>query len=496
MMKKITLAFLFQMILLAATAQVITYPAPKGSALNMDYTVKVRPKGGPWEKVATYNANVVNVIGTKSVIENTSFGYFDINGEADVSITWNKGTIKTVRVRPLADNIVPIILGNTLTFSLNQPRNLSIELNGDIFHNMQLFANRIETFKPSQKDTNVIYYGPGIHNVGTVVVPSNKTVYIAGGAIVRGQLLINNVHDVCVLGHGILTQLDAPKGRINTLIGHSNKNQIQTRNDELTIDFSKNVEVDGPVILPHKYSVFIGQSKGVEVSNIKSFSSEGNADGLDVFCSEDVKIDNIFMRNGDDCIAIYGHRWDFYGNTENITILNSILWADVAHPIILGTHGDPPHPDTLGDMVFDNIDILDQHENQIDYQGCIALDAGDGNLIRNIKFDHIRIEDIREGQLFNFRVMYNRKYNTGAGGGVEDIFLKNVSYNGSHANMSIIAGYNEKHRVKNITFENLNINGQSITDDMPNKPGFYKTGDMANIFIGEHVDSVRFISSK
>jgi hypothetical protein len=107
MMKKITLAFLFQMILLAATAQVITYPAPKGSALNMDYTVKVRPKGGPWEKVATYNANVVNVIGTKSVIENTSFGYFDINGEADVSITWNKGTIKTVRVRPLADNIVP-----------------------------------------------------------------------------------------------------------------------------------------------------------------------------------------------------------------------------------------------------------------------------------------------------------------------------------------------------------------------------------------------------
>jgi len=42
-------------------------------------------------------------------------------------------------------------------------------------------------------------------------VPSNKTVYIAGGAIVEGQLLIDKAENVRVLGHGILTQL--PIGR-------------------------------------------------------------------------------------------------------------------------------------------------------------------------------------------------------------------------------------------------------------------------------------------
>ena len=42
-------------------------------------------------------------------------------------------------------------------------------------------------------------------------------------------------------------------------------------------------------------------------------------------------------------------------------------------------------------------------------------------------------------------------------------------------------------------FENLKINGTLIYDKMPGKPGFYKTSDMANIFVGEHVDGVQFL---
>src|SRR5690606_39407575 len=42
----------------------------------------------------------------------------------------------------------------------------------------------------------------------------------------------------------------------------------------------------------------------------------------------------------DDCIAIYGHRWSYYGDTRNITVRNSVLWADVAHPTMVGIHGD------------------------------------------------------------------------------------------------------------------------------------------------------------
>ena len=108
-------------------------------------------------------------------------------------------------------------------------------------------------------------------------------------------------------------------------------------------------------------------------------------------------------------------------------------------------------------------------------------------------FEDIRVEDFRQGQLFNIRIFYNEKYCAAPGVSIENIHFKNIEYNGNNAEVSVIAGYNSDRKVKNITFENLKINGQLITDDMPGKPAWYKTGDMARIFIGEHVEGVSFI---
>jgi hypothetical protein len=201
------------------------------------------------------------------------------------------------------------------------------------------------------------------------------------------------------------------------------------------------------------------------------------------------------MRNSDDNIAIYGHRWDYYGNTKDVTVSNSVLWADVAHPILVGTHGDPADPDTLEDMKFMNLDILDQAEAQVGYQGCMSINAGDANLVRNVRFEDIRVGDIREGQLVNLRVMYNRKYNTAPGMGIENVYFKNISYSGSRANLSMIAGYDSVRSIRNVVFENLQINGRLIWDAMPGKPAWYQTGDLAHFFVGEHVEGLKFIST-
>ena len=72
------------------------------------------------------------------------------------------------------------------------------------------------------------------------------------------------------------------------------------------------------------------------------------------------------------------------------------------------------------------------------------------------------------------------------------MLFKNISYNGNNAEISIIAGYNQERRIKNIIFENLVINGTLISDDMPGKPGWYKTSDMALFSVGEHVEGVVF----
>lgn len=117
----------------------------------------------------------------------------------------------------------------------------------------------------------------------------------------------------------------------------------------------------------------------------------------------------------------------------------------------------------LEDMIFKNIDILGHDEDDPDYQGCMAINVGDHNLARNITFEDIRVENIEEGQLFHLRVMFNQKYNTGPGKGVEDIVFRNISCTGKYINPSVIQGYDKDRKVTNILFENIVLNGKRVT---------------------------------
>lgn len=452
--------------------QLVTYPAPQGAPLNNDFSIKVRQPGGKWQTVDAYNVKVDQVIDAKHHPENSSFAYFDFSGEVEVQVTSNKGTVNTGRVRPLSCGIVPVVSGNTLTFKLDRPRNLSVEVNGDIFHNLHLFANPIDPDVPRKKKAkNLIYFGPGIHHLpgDSLVVSSGKTVYVAGGAVVRGTIRVKNAQNVKVLGRGYV----APEGR-----GYG-----------VSIENSKNVEVEGVVVTQCP----TGGSDGVTIRNVKSISWYGWGDGMNVFASSNVLLDGVFCRNSDDCTTIYATRMGYTGSSRNIIMQNSTLWADVAHPIFIGIHGNVERPDTIENALYKNIDILDHNELQLDYQGCMAINSGDDNLIRNIRFEDIRVEDFRRGQLVNLRVFYNKKYCKAPGRSIEGITFRNISYNGRNAEVSIIEGYNEQRVVKDIRFENLRINGKLITDDMPDKPKWYKTGDMGRIYTGVHVDNVQFV---
>ena len=225
---------------------------------------------------------------------------------------------------------------------------------------------------------------------------------------------------------------------------------------------------------------------------IALFGSYGWGDGMNVFASSNVSYDGVFCRNSDDCSTVYATRKGFRGGCRNILMENSTLWADVAHPIMIGLHGNVERPDTIENVTYRNIDILDHCEKQLDYQGCFGISCGDNNLVRDITFDNIRVEDFRQGQLVNIRIFFNKKYCLAPGRGVYNVLFKDIDYCGTRSEMSVIAGYDDLRPVSGITFENLRINGVRIADDMPGKPKWYKTGDMARIFIGEHVDNVVF----
>jgi len=431
------------------------------SAHNDDYTVRVRKPGGEWQDLYEYNVKV-----DLDKPQDASMVYFDFSGRVEVCVRKNNETVQGVSVRPASAGIVPRRQGNLVYFTLNRPCNLSIEFNGDKLHNLHLFANPLETARPNPADTNVVYFGPGVHTPpdsahGAIHISSGKTVYIAGGAVVKARLVCDSVNQVKITGRGILYQ----------------------GQEGIQVSYSSHISMDGIIVLnPAHYTVNAGQSDHIVISNLKSFSARGWGDGIDLFCCSDVTIDRVFMRNSDDCIAIYGHRGKFYGNTRNCAVTNSVLWADIAHPINIGTHGNTNIAgDTIENIRFKNIDILEQDEDDPEYEGCMAISDGDFNLIRNIQFENIRVDDFEEGQLLNLRVVFNKKYNTGPGRGIQDILFKNISYNGANMSTSVISGYDKERWVKNIVFKNLRINGKPVMD-----------AAAANIRVGAFVQQVHF----
>lgn len=444
--------------------ELITYEVPGGmfySAHNDDFKVKVRTPGGEWKDLYEYKVDVdMDNVQTASMVS------FDFSGKVEIQVRKNNGTVNSVQIRPLSYGIVPEVNSQVITFSLDQPRKLSLEVNGDKLQNLHIFANSILKEKPNPDDPNVIYFGPGIHQPkdlpGDVFhITSGKTVFIDGGAVVKAKFLVDSANDVKIIGHGIVFQ---PERGVE-------------------IRHSQNVTVDGPIFInPKHYTIYGGQTTGLTVRNIKSFSTQGWSDGIDLMSCSDVLIDNVFMRNSDDCIAIYGHRWQFFGSARNFQIKNSTLWADIAHTINIGLHGNAEAGgDTIENITFSNIDILEHDEDDRNCQGCMSICPSDNNLVRNIIFEDIRVEDFQEGQLFNIRVLNDKKYSNASGRGVEHVLFKNIQYNGNGANPSIIHGYSKDRLVKDIQFKGVKINGKLI-----------ESADDGDIRIGEHADGIKF----
>lgn len=426
------------------TAQAISTPTvPRQmyyACHNDDYTVKVRSAGSAqWTDLYEYNVKV-----DMDTHSNASMVQFDFTDRVEVMVKLNNGTLNTAQIRPLHHGITPQIQGNIITFSLDRPHNLSLECNGDRLHNLHIFAQAPQTNIPDTTSSNVMYFAPGYHEPKTADktfrVPSNTTVYLAPGAVLTGALNCDSTQNVRICGRGMIW-----KAQNGIKAGWA---------DNLTVE-------DITVVNPRYNTITVGAAKNTVISGLKSFSDMGWGDGIDLFCTQNVTIKDCFLRNSDDCIAIYAHRWDYYGNTTNINVENCTLWADIAHPINIGTHGNTTtQGEEISQVRFENIDILEHDEDDRDYQGALTVNAGDKNWIHHITFNNIRVESIQEGQLFHLRVMDLPKYCTAPGRHVEHITFSNISYNGQGENPSVIHGYSPDGMVRDITFQNITINGK------------------------------------
>jgi hypothetical protein len=458
---------------------VVTYPIPSGAPTNGAFTVKVRPVGGTWETLAVYMVKLplIDPLTGRNQAQNSSMAYFDFTGTVEVEVTYVQGGAEKARIRPDSYGITHELVGSTVHFTLDRPRNVVVQINDEIFNCLHLLTNPIETDPPAEGDKNVLYFGPGVHRPdgGTLKVASGQTVYLAGGAVLIANVIFEGVENARLTGRGVV---------------------YNSSGGAIFVHDCENVTIEGITVLNPRYETMrVAECQNLTIRNYRAFSHQGWGDGIQLYCSENVTIDGVFLRTSDDSIALYTHRWEFYGDTRNITVKNSSLWADVAHPINMGTHGNTDNPEVLENLRFSNIDILDHREPQLLYQGCIAINPGDSNLVRDVMFDNIRVEDFRWGQLVHMRVTYNPKYNTSGGRGIENVYIKNLSYTGTHAGTSLLFGYDVDHVIKDVTFENLVVNGRVIRDS-GGKPNWYLASDGVPMFANDHVHNLRFLTTE
>ena len=144
------------------TGQLVTYPAPAGQALSSAYSVRVRPVGGSWTELDEYEVTVDRDTYSKAAIV-----AFDTSGPVEVEVTKRAGTMRSARVRPRSLGVMSTIGsdGKTATFVLPRPLNVSFEVDGDILHNVHVFASPIEADAPAP-GPGVIFFGPGRHAIG------------------------------------------------------------------------------------------------------------------------------------------------------------------------------------------------------------------------------------------------------------------------------------------------------------------------------------------
>ena len=191
-----------------AAAELRTYPEGNpGMPHNDDYTVKVRTIGGEWRNLYEYKVQV-----DMDKPQDATMVQFDMDEPVEVFVKKNNGDFSAVDIRPLKNDIKYERGRNWIEFRLDEPRYLSVEFDGDRLHNLHLFANPVETETYTESAPGVMYFGPGTHKPGDlpnnqIRIPSNTTVYIAPGAVIKAKLLVADAENVRILGRGILDTL-------------------------------------------------------------------------------------------------------------------------------------------------------------------------------------------------------------------------------------------------------------------------------------------------
>jgi len=442
----------------AGAAKIVTYPAPAGEALSPDYQVQAAG-----QQVDVYMARVLDPPFAGKEWDyggSYSFANFDVSGPVTVRIV-SKRPLGNVAIRPLSSGVRSTLVDDhTLNLTLDQPRKLSVEPDGKKGP-LLLFANPLETDAPKPDDKDVVYFAPGVHKPEKILLQSNQTLYIAGGAVVKAEVLAEGTN-IRICGRGILDGSDWEwrKGPVGNLIAIRN---------------STDVEVTGITLRGSSHWTIVPKNcRRVTVRNVKLCNSRvQNDDGINPCNSQDVLITDCFIRSDDDCVALKGLDFSAQNsNVERITVENSVLWCDRARIFLLGHESRAAF---MRNVTLRNLDII--HFTMTPF----LLEPGEDMRLEDINIEDIRIHGEGQRELIRLRPVVNQYMHKKVPGFIRNVHFKNVVLEGQSGDYLVqIEGADPEHDVNDVVFASVSIAGSKLTEESK------------RVSIGAHTKNVRF----
>ena len=437
----------------SGSGNAVIYPYPEGMASSAPCLVKVN---GVDNFVYETNVNFRHESPSGNAedvmeFEKTPVASFDMDGAVTVTVTLPGQEITTAKVTPQAAGITPKIKGDTVTFKLTQPSQYTVEFNDSQHGALHLFANPLEENVPSASDPNVLYYGPGVHEVGQITMQSGQTLYLAGGAIVRGWVVGNNLDNVTVRGRGYFDGSIYPRYKEDGV----------SSNAKVPLNFSKctNLTIDGIGCMdPAGWTVNTYHCTDVLVNNVKIISSRQNGDGITTQSCTNQTATNCFVRSWDDSLVVKAYE----GNTQNITFDNCILWTDLAQSCEVGfeTRGD-----VMENITFKNITVLHNY-----HKAVMSVHNGDHAVIRGVTFRNIVVEKAEMGEgdgwnyLFDLQVADTIWSKEDERGRIEQVTFDNIRVLAGRTPYSRLEGFDAAHGIDGVTFRDVWVLGRPVTD--------------------------------
>ncbi len=361
-------------------------------------------------------------------------------------------TVTSVAIRPSRRGKKFRLEEQKISFSVSCGDYLSLEINDDITRPLIIFAEKKMTYDVYDGYT-VLRYPAGSYNyVGELVLSSNTVVILEEGAVIEGSISGVGVHNVRILGNGIL-HYDTKPERLDKPIH---------------IDRSENIEINGITIHGyHTWNLCLRRTRNILIENVKILADAVWSDGIDLVGCEDALVRHIFIKNEDDCLCIKssGAKGDHFSGNDVRRILfeDCVLWSGPrGNSMEIGYETNNA---VIENITFRHIDILHRETQANKFNRAIISIHNAGNaVIRHITYEDIYAESTDEN-LVMIGHMYQPDWGEGVGR-IQNIVIRSLTLAGGTLRPSKILAVaecsNERRVTEDILFENLNILGTPV----------------------------------